>query len=58
MDEQIEHILDKLTPKQRDVAILRLVNNMTFGQIGIKLGISRWGAYYRYKRAIARAKTK
>ena len=58
MDEQIEQALDKMTPKQRDVVILRLVDNMTYEQIGIKLGISKMAAWYRYYSGVSKAKAK
>jgi len=51
MEKRIRDLLDCLTPKQRDVVIMR-GDGLTYGQIALKLGISKQCAQRRYCRAV------
>ena len=59
MDKKIEKALSCLTPKQRDVMIMRYYYGdnkkpMTFSQIADKLQISKSCAYKLHQRALIR----
>jgi len=48
-------LLDLLTPRQRDVVVLRCAG-LSYGQIAERLGISKVTAWQLYRRAIKRAR--
>jgi RNA polymerase sigma-70 factor (ECF subfamily) len=54
MRQRVQHALDQLKPSDREVILLRDVENMTNGEVAQALGLSPTAATMRYGRALFR----